>query len=117
MFCLRCGKDTKCEDTFCASCLASMQAYPVKQDTPVFLPDRNAYIASQKQQIQTYVPTAEEQLHHQRKTIRALIAAIAVLSAVLLFVAGLLLFTLKTAMQTPQSNNLGRNYTAVHPIE
>ena len=38
MYCLRCGKETEGEKVFCASCLESMEKYPVKPGQPIVLP-------------------------------------------------------------------------------
>ncbi len=43
MNCMKCGKVIPAEQVFCEDCLAEMEKYPVKPDTPILLPpkDRN----------------------------------------------------------------------------
>ena len=40
MYCLKCGAETPGQQLFCPDCLQSMEAYPVRPDTPVHLPKR-----------------------------------------------------------------------------
>ena len=42
MGCIKCGKKTKQDQTFCPQCLKVMEAYPVKADVHVQLPSRPA---------------------------------------------------------------------------
>ena len=46
MYCLKCGKNAR--DVFCDECQLEMKDYPIKPDTPVSLPDREAYFARKK---------------------------------------------------------------------
>lgn len=112
MNCLRCGKETAGQQVFCAACLESMQAYPIKPDTAVFLPDRQAYITERQQAERHWEPSPEEQLQQQRRTIRTLLITVVALSVFLGLMAALLLYTVRD--QAPDyTKNLGRNYTAV----
>lgn len=113
MNCLRCGKDTACQQVFCTACLESMQAYPVKPDTAILLPDRQAYIRERQQAERRWEPTLEEQLQQQRRTIRTLLVTVVALSVFLGLMAGLLLYTVKDPSPAAYAKNLGRNYTAV----
>ncbi len=40
MNCMKCGREISPELVFCEECLAEMENYPVKPDTPVVLPPR-----------------------------------------------------------------------------
>ena len=40
MACLKCGKKTKDEQSFCPRCLEVMEQYPVKKDVHIQLPNR-----------------------------------------------------------------------------
>ena len=40
MKCLRCARETAGQQVFCNTCLDDMARYPVKSDTPIYLPVR-----------------------------------------------------------------------------
>ncbi len=40
MNCMKCGREIATDLVFCEDCLAEMENYPVKPDTPVILPPR-----------------------------------------------------------------------------
>lgn len=65
MYCLKCGKDS--QDVFCDDCKQIMENYPVKPDTPVSIPDRNAYFAQKRSLQPKRKATAEEKLTQLRK--------------------------------------------------
>ena len=41
MSCMKCGKDTEDGQAFCAHCLEGMEAYPVKPDAHIQLPNHS----------------------------------------------------------------------------
>lgn len=111
MRCLRCGKESQEERVFCAACLGSMQAYPVKPGTAIQLPDRTPQYAEKRSSPRRHTLSAEEQVLQLRKTVRSLIVTVAILSVVLGLTAALLFHSLSTSTSLP--GNLGRNYTTV----
>lgn len=110
MYCLRCGRETKDEQVFCAGCLDTMRAYPVKPGTAVHLPEQRD--RTRQTPVPRRQPTAEEQLAQLRSTTRILISAVVLLSMILGVTAWLLVSSLNDS-GSPMPGNLGRNYTAV----
>jgi hypothetical protein len=92
MDCLKCGKKTTDEQVFCDTCLASMDAYPVKPDVHIQLPNRPEVTvkkAARKRRVLSY----EEATVLWRKRTKRLAAAVLVLivllgAAVFLLVKG-----------------------------
>lgn len=112
MQCLRCGRECQNEQVFCADCLESMKAYPVKPGTAVQLPDRRLLVTEKRASPRRRTLSAEEQVLQLRKTVRTLIVTVAILSVVLGLTAGLLFHSLSNpASSLP--GNLGRNYTTI----
>ena len=109
MACIKCGKKTKGDQVFCKDCLASMEAYPVKSDVPIQLPNRSAADAQKKAGKKRRNPTIEEQVVSLRRTVCWLLALIALLVS-LLCVAGYMLFLLN---DQPESSSVGKDYTYV----
>jgi len=62
MICLKCGKKTKEDHVFCDKCLTTMEAYPVKPDVHIQLPNRSAAAAAKKAGPKRRQLTAEEQV-------------------------------------------------------
>lgn len=111
MHCLRCGKECSDGQVFCADCLESMKAYPIKPGTAVQLPERRRDADEKRPQSRHRLLTAEEQLLQLRKAVRTLVIAVVALSLVLGITAALLLHSLGNPSAT-MPGNLGRNYTA-----
>ena len=91
MACLKCGKKTKDEQSFCPRCLEVMENYPVKPDVHIQLPNRPEVIvkkAPRKRRVLSY----EEATVLWRKRAKRL-AAFAFGLMVLLGVAVFLLVT------------------------
>jgi len=108
MICLKCGKKTKENRVFCDRCLTTMEAYPVKPDVHIQLPNRSAAAAAAKKAAPKRRPlTAEEQVTHLNKTVRVLALLVAVLS-LLVCVMG---FLLLESPETDQDFASGTNYT------
>ena len=111
MYCLKCGKDTKGEQVFCNSCLDVMDAYPVKSDTPIQLPKRNAPQPSSKKSSQRKkaIP-AEEQIQNLKATNRRLSLVILCLILALGICASAFAYHLSNPPAQDTSNS-GKNYT------
>lgn len=106
MFCLKCGKVISEDQVFCPECLSVMEAYPVKPDTVVHIPQRAPRSPEKKHR--TVSP--KEQIYQLRKTVRWLMLTSAVLMVALLLTAAMLLQQLDKP-NTPAGTPLGRNYT------
>ena len=67
---MKCGKETKSDRFFCQECLEDMERYPVKPDTPVYLPP----VIRQERKTQRFTPppAPEEQVAQLRRTNRRL---------------------------------------------
>ena len=89
MGCLKCGKKTADEQGFCPACLEAMEAYPVKSDIRIQLPNREKDFASKKNAQKKRSVSAEEKLASLRKRNRWLTALL--IAAVILLAASLLL--------------------------
>lgn len=86
MRCIKCGKDTQDNHVFCESCLTVMDAYPVKPDTAIHLPNRQE-TAVKKAAPRKRVLTPEEQMERLKKAHRRLRWYFLIL--LLLFIASL----------------------------
>ena len=92
MACLKCGKKTKDDQSFCPRCLEVMEQYPVKKDVHIQLPNRpeaTVKKAPRKRRVLSY----EEATVLWRKRTKRLAAAVLVLivllgAAVFLLVKG-----------------------------
>lgn len=78
MACIKCGKDVTNGGEFCEECLAEMEQYPIKPDTPVTLPKREDY--STVKHTRKRAVKSEVQIAHLKK----LVGWLAGISAVLL---------------------------------
>lgn len=92
MGCLRCGRDTENEKTFCQDCLASMDAYPVKPDEAIYLPPEKESSESKKQGTRRKAATLSQQLRTAKKRIRILRWIVAALLVVIGGLCALLFF-------------------------
>ncbi len=90
MACLKCGKKTKDEQSFCPHCLEIMERYPVKPDVHVQLPNRPAAAERKKPLRKRRMLTYEEATVLWRTRTRWL-AALVLLLALLLGAALFLL--------------------------
>ena len=105
MSCLKCGKKTAEAQVFCDSCLEGMDAYPVKPDIYIQLPNRPDLVQPKKSSRKRRAP--EEQVVALSRRNRKLVAAVVLLS-LLLCAAGVALYLLITS---PADLELGKNYT------
>lgn len=92
MACLKCGKKTKDEQSFCPRCLEVMERYPVKADVHIQLPNRPGVTASKKSTRKRRVLSYEEATTLWRKRAKRL-AAVAFVLLIFLGVAVFLLVT------------------------
>ena len=83
MGCLKCGKKTADEQSFCPACLEGMDDYPVKSDIQIQLPNRADAAALKKNTRKKRAMSAEEQTASLRKRNRWLTALLVVAVALL----------------------------------
>ena len=103
MQCMKCGKKTEENQVFCESCLQVMDAYPVKPDTAIHLPNRNLMRPYKKGSYRKKTTSPEEQIARLKKVIRRLRIVCAVLVLLFGMVAGYLVYNLtKPKQETPQ---------------
>lgn len=108
MWCLKCGKDTKNEQVFCPQCLAGMDAYPVKPDVHIQLPNHSARNNPKKNVKKKRTPTPEDMVAILRTRNRRLLVVILVLVLLL----GVAAYALTHGTEAPEIiDNLGKNYT------
>lgn len=88
--CLKCGKKTAEDQSFCAACLEAMDAYPVKSDVHLQLPNRINSTAAKKASRKRRGQSAEEQAASLRRSVRYLTVLSVLLLALLVVCAGLL---------------------------
>lgn len=108
MACMKCGKKTKDEQVFCPACLAVMDAYPVKADVRVQLPNRQKLEATRKSTRKRAVPPEEQVVQLRRSLRRA--RAFGLIVTLLLCAAGLLLLQIFFAPAEDKAEH-GTNYT------
>lgn len=109
MLCLKCGRQTNDEQLFCSQCRALMEAYPVRQDARVQLPNRRSVAEEKKAARRRRVISAEERIVILRSRQRRMLAVILVL-ALLLCATG---FMLVRGMFQTGEVEWGKNYTFV----
>lgn len=86
MNCMRCGRENRGDEPFCADCLKSMEAYPVDPDIVLQLPRRNPAPVVRKPPRRS-VPSLEERIALLSKRIRALTICVLVLLGICLALA------------------------------
>ena len=70
MNCLKCGKETEAEKLFCEDCLQSMEAYPVKPGTAIYLPKQDTPVPIRRTPHPKRNNNMEEQLSYLKKLVR-----------------------------------------------
>ena len=106
MNCMKCGKETKGTDVFCSRCLSVMEAYPIKPDARVHLPNRTVQPTAKKRRTRR-IRSAEEELTSLRKKVRWLVVWVVFLFLLLSVTGAALAYTLMHQEETV----IGRNYT------
>lgn len=76
MNCMRCGREIQEGQVFCPECLAEMEKYPVKPDTPVRLPRRPD--PSLRRPVRKKGTPEEEQIRILKKRVRFLLWLLAI---------------------------------------
>ena len=105
MKCLKCGRET--DQTFCEICRAEMEKYPVKPGAIIQLPKERTPI---RKPTPRYARVSlESVVKAQKKTIRRMGRAIAILVAVMAVMTAFLIRLLGDDEQMP----LGKNYSTV----
>lgn len=112
MNCLKCGKTTKDEQVFCAQCLETMDAYPVKPDVRIQLPNRRGLADLKKAARKRRIPSLEEQVAYLHSRQRRMAAVIVLLTVLLSAAVGLLIYS----AVTPNELEWGKNYTFDEPF-
>lgn len=109
MNCLRCGREAEENQSFCPSCLADTQKYPVRPGTPVVLPIRRETAPAKRAQKRKAL-SPEEQIRILKRRSRIL----AWVLAAALVIAGLLIYPTVRFFLDNQERP-GQNYTIVLP--
>lgn len=107
MSCMKCGKAAEDGQAFCARCLEGMEAYPVKPDVHIQLPNRRTEESSKKQARKSR-PRKHRQAASLRKQIFWMWAVI-----VLLLLALAASWGRETVI--PEIKLPGQNYTYTEP--
>ena len=89
--CLKCGKKTAEDQSFCAACLEAMEPYPVKSDVHLQLPNRTDAPAVKKASRKRRALSSKEQVASLRRRVRHLTVMMVVLLVLLVVCAGILL--------------------------
>lgn len=110
MQCLKCGKETADERTFCQSCMEEMEKYPVKPGTPVQLPIRSNAELSRKPSAKKRSNVSEkEQIAKLTRRNRLLSVLLLLMMTALMFVTVVLVRSYYKAPTRPT----GQNYSTV----
>ena len=104
---MKCGRETVGNEVFCVSCLADMARFPVKPDTTVVIPKREA---PKPRVPQKKGPRPEEIIAQLKNSLRRLRIALAVVIFLLVLTAGALGYMVAQSMEDPA---LGSNYSTV----
>ena len=73
MNCLKCGREIPDGQLFCEGCLEGMAKYPVKPNTAVQLPQRNAPSGKKAAAKRRQAPSAEERLQTAKRFLRRIL--------------------------------------------
>ena len=111
MDCIKCGRQTQEKNVFCKDCLADMEKYPVKSDTPVVLPQRKA---NERKAPLKKMAKPEEIIDQLQLKIKQLWICVAVLVLFLTATAGTLAVTLYHHWNEPE---MGSNYSTYSSTE
>ena len=110
MNCMKCGREIPLGQVFCKDCLADMEQYPVRPDTPVILPQFEDVSPVRKAQPQKKTPKPEDQVKNLRNAV--VLLSLALVTAA--FVLAMTLFLLRDAKQNrPQEPLPGQNYSTM----
>ena len=107
MGCIKCGKKTKDEQTFCSRCLEVMEAYPVPSDVHVQLPSRPT-ASGKKSSRKRRAVSAEEKVLVLRRKLRRRNALVVLLTLLLAGTVFLLLWQYNAPEEDAAPN--GQNF-------
>ena len=110
MQCMKCGKKTEENQVFCESCLQVMDAYPVKPDTAIHLPNRNLMRPYIKGSHRKKAVAPEVQIARLKKTIRRLRIFSAILVLLFGLAAGYIVYSL-TQPKQEEKKEPGQQFT------
>ena len=107
MNCLRCGRETTDDHTFCDHCLQTMEKYPVRPGTAVMLPKHKDAPVPKKTKHHLPPPPAEQirRLKKQRLILSVVITMLIALMAAAFFVG--------SRYMKAEHLRPGQNYSAV----
>ena len=112
MHCMKCGKEIGDGRVFCDDCLEIMSQHPVRQGTPVILPNATASAekkpAPKKRQL-----TTEDRLARFQVATRWL--SIALISTLLIL--SITVSLLVSTANTPATSDIGKNYHTVSTLD
>ena len=111
MDCMKCGRQTQGKNVFCKGCLAEMEKYPVKSDTPVVLPQRNN---KERKGSPKKLLKPEEIIDQLQLKIKRLWICVTVLLLLFTATAGALAVTLYHHWNEPE---IGSNYSTYSSTE
>lgn len=109
MNCMRCGKEIQQPQVFCDTCLAAMDAHPVKPDIHVHIPVRP--IVAGKTPGKKAPPSLESQIRKLRRRNKNLVVAL-ICALLALVLSGVLIFHLSQS-ESP-AYDIGKNYSTVN---
>ena len=116
MKCMRCARETAPQQVFCNACLEDMARYPVRSDTPIYLPVRKPKEAPRKKSRRfRRERTAEEMVMILRKRVKVL-TAITVILVMMLSAAMAGVWLAKKQGADLSIPNIGQNFKTVTDI-
>lgn len=107
MECLKCGKETEFDHSFCNACMAEMEKYPVKPGTPVQLPQPSARTSHNKERPKKKVASEKEQLEKLYHRNQILVVLLLLVLTLCLLISGLYV---RAYYRTP-TRPTGQNYS------
>ena len=113
MACLKCGKKTADDQSFCPRCLEVMEAYPVKPDVHIQLPNRPAVTESKKPFRKRRILSYEEATIVWRRRTRWLAALVLLLA----FLLGVVSFFLAKEWLTEEEIPLGNPFSSGQTLD
>lgn len=111
MNCMKCGRETVSEQTFCEDCLREMEKYPVRPDTVVKLPERRETTSFRRAPKRRGV-----NLEEQVRTLKTWVIRLAVLLFITVAII-LLLLPSTIAHLTEDHRKPGQNYSVITVTE
>ncbi len=109
--CIKCGRETRGEQSFCEDCVLEMEKYPVKPNTYVKLPERRVP-PSYRRSIKRRTVNSEEQIRVLKHKVRRLTMG---LLLCLVLMAGMMYYIVTHVMQNHYKP--GQNYTVITTTE